>query len=161
MIDCSGRSVLVTGGAGFVGSHLVEELVRRHAQVTVVYDLMRKIFENPHELFIYGDGTQVRDFNHVANVVAAFLVVADRALLEGEVYNVAAEEPVCIQDLAGMICEQMGVAPRFVYSGNVRPGDAQRRLADISRLKSLSYQPQLGLTESLTDTVAWFRQETM
>jgi UDP-glucose 4-epimerase len=30
------RSVLVTGGAGFMGSHLVEELVRRGSRVTVV-----------------------------------------------------------------------------------------------------------------------------
>jgi UDP-glucose 4-epimerase len=125
----------------------------------VVYDLMRKIHENPHELFIYGDGTQVRDFNHVSNVVEALLVVAERAGPEGEVYNVAAEEPVAIRELARRICEQVGVEPRFVYSGDVRPGEAQRWYADISRLKGLGYRPRLGLADGLADTVAWFRRE--
>ncbi|HYN80550.1 MAG TPA: NAD-dependent epimerase/dehydratase family protein, partial [Gemmatimonadaceae bacterium] len=39
MIDYERRSVLVTGGAGFIGSHLVEEFVRRGAEVTVVDNL--------------------------------------------------------------------------------------------------------------------------
>ena len=39
--DWSGRSVVVTGGAGFVGSFLVEELVDRGADVVVADDLSR------------------------------------------------------------------------------------------------------------------------
>jgi UDP-glucose 4-epimerase len=126
----------------------------------VVYDLIRKVHANPHELFIYGDGTQIRDFNHVANVVEALTFVASRSASEGEVYNVAADEPVAIRDLAMMLCERMAVSPRFVYSGDVRTGDAQRWGADTSRLTALGYRPRLTLAEGLTDTVAWFLRET-
>ncbi len=125
----------------------------------VVYDLIRKVHENPREMFIHGDGSQVRDFNHVSNVVAAMLLVSERARFEGEMYNVAGEEAVSIADLAGMICERMGAAPRFVYSGGVRPGDAQRWIADIGRLKALDYRPRLGLADGVSDTVFWFRRE--
>ena len=124
----------------------------------VVYDLMRKVHENQDELPIYGDGTQVRDFNHVANVVEALILVSERGAGQGEVYNVAADEPVAIGDLAAMICERMGASPRFVYSGDVRPGEAQRWRADTSRLAALGYRPRLQLAEGLSDTVAWFRQ---
>jgi UDP-glucose 4-epimerase len=125
----------------------------------VLYDLMCRIRDNPHELFIHGDGTQVRDCNHVTNVVDALLMVVERGELRGEAYNVASGEPVTIDELAHMTCERMGVTPRFLYSGRVRPGDAQKWIADISRLERLGYIPRRRLADGLSDTVAWFRRE--
>ncbi len=40
------RRILVTGGAGFIGSHLVEELVKQDARVTVVDNLHSGRMEN-------------------------------------------------------------------------------------------------------------------
>jgi len=36
---CQMEKVIVTGGAGFIGSHLAEELARRGYQVTILEDL--------------------------------------------------------------------------------------------------------------------------
>jgi len=40
------KKYLVTGGAGFIGSHLVEELVRRQYQVRVLDDFSSGKEEN-------------------------------------------------------------------------------------------------------------------
>jgi nucleoside-diphosphate-sugar epimerase len=45
-MDWSGRQVLVTGGASFIGSHLVDALVAREARVRVVDDLSSGQVEN-------------------------------------------------------------------------------------------------------------------
>jgi UDP-glucose 4-epimerase len=125
----------------------------------VVYDLMRKVRDDPAELRIDGDGTQVRDFVHVIGAVEAFLTVAARAPLGGEAYNVASGEPVTIGELAALICERMGARPRFVYTGAVASGVSQRWAADLSRLRALGYRPPLPLAEGLRGTVEWFGRE--
>src|SRR3954467_9144207 len=48
--DGSGRRVLVTGGAGFVGSYLVEDLLAHGATVRVVDDLSTGTFDNLEHL---------------------------------------------------------------------------------------------------------------
>ncbi|KKQ00965.1 MAG: NAD-dependent epimerase/dehydratase [Candidatus Levybacteria bacterium GW2011_GWB1_36_18] len=56
------KKVLVTGGAGFIGSHVVEKLVAREAVVSVLDNLQNGSFENLENVksnysFIEGDCT--------------------------------------------------------------------------------------------------------
>lgn len=125
----------------------------------VVYDLMNKIRLNSEELFIQGDGTQVRDFNHVDNVVEAYFAVLENGALQGEAYNIASDETITIRELGEMICERMNVNPCFVFGGEARPGDMRRLHADVSRLKNLGYVPRVNFNDGLNKTVAWFQKE--
>ncbi len=122
----------------------------------VVYDLIRKIHSNPEELTLFGDGTQERDFSHARNIVDAFLLAAEKAEFHGEVINVAGDEIVTIRRLAEMLCEMMGAHPRLAFTGQRRPGDSQRWVADTSRLRALGYRPGVALSAGLRDTIEWY-----
>lgn len=55
-----GKNVLVTGGAGFIGSHIVEELVKQKAKVTILDNFSSGTLTNllailPYINIIYGD----------------------------------------------------------------------------------------------------------
>lgn len=122
----------------------------------VVYDLIQKLALRREELPLFGDGTQERDFSHALNIVDAFLLAAEKAEFHGEVFNVAADEIVSIRKLAEMLCETMQVSPRLQFSGQRRPGDSHRWVADTTRLRALGYRPRVSLIDGLRDTVEWF-----
>ena len=71
MIDpVNEKNVLVTGGAGFIGSHLCEELLKKDNQVVILDNLSsgysRNISEHRNLTFINGD---IRDTELVDNLV--------------------------------------------------------------------------------------------
>jgi UDP-glucose 4-epimerase len=123
----------------------------------VVYDLIRKMIQNPSAVNIYGDGTQVRDFNFVEDTARAMMVTADHALLQGEIYNLASGRECSIRELVDTLCNILGVEPKRIYSGSIRPGDPEKWTVDITRLMSLGYKPIVSLEDGLSRTVEWYR----
>lgn len=123
----------------------------------VVWDFMNRLSDNPSQLVIQGDGTEERGLNHVANVVEAILLVAERGTMTGEVYNAAAKESIPIDQVARILSATMGLSPVMDHTGKSRVGHARSWKADITRLEALGYRPSVGFEEGLADTVAWFR----
>ncbi len=122
----------------------------------LIYDIMRRLSENPDTLPLRGDGTQMRDLNYVFNVVDALLLVAERAPLKGEAYNVASGKHATVRQVATSIARLMGLSPQLLFSGEVPPGDTPHWFADTTRICALGYAPSVSLDDGLSRTVAWF-----
>jgi UDP-glucose 4-epimerase len=108
------------------------------------------------DLQIHGDGTQTRDFVHVADVVRANLLAAvtDRV---GEAYNVGTGRSVTINRLAESIVDVTHSDSDIVHTSS-RAGDIDESEADIFRAReALGYRPRLSLREGLEALV---REET-
>lgn len=110
---------------------------------------------------IFGDGTQSRDFTHVANAVHANLLAARREKnFEGEVINVACGTRVSVSQLALAMARQAGredLAPTFRPA---RMGDVLHSQACLKRAEAeLGYKPIVSLEEGIGETVAWYRSQ--
>jgi UDP-glucose 4-epimerase len=95
---------------------------------------------------IYGDGTQTRDFIHVADVAQFVEIVLDRGA--AGVYNVGTGRAVSIRELAAIVMRLAGLSGEPLY-GPPRPGDIKHSVADVTKAKSLGWQPQMPLEEGL------------
>ena len=125
----------------------------------IIFDIVGRLTKDQVTLPMLGDGTQMRDFTYIADVVDALILMAQNAPLKGEAYNVASGEQVTVDALARMIGHAMGLSPTLVYSGEVYTGDTSHWFADISRLRALGYEQKVTLVEGIGRTVDWISRD--
>lgn len=122
----------------------------------LVYDFFQKLHRDPARLEIIGDGTQIRDLVYVTDVVQALLLVNDHAPLIGEVYNVGTGKGNSTLEVGEAVARAAGLEPTITFTGEVRPGDCEKWIADISRLESLGFTPRVGLQEGVERICHWY-----
>jgi UDP-glucose 4-epimerase len=102
---------------------------------------------------IFGDGTQTRDYVHVADVVAATLAAVAR---DGGVFNVGTGTETSVLDLYERIQRVAGVE-RAADFAPARAGELQRSVLDVSLAKrELGWEPKRPLDDGLAETWSWF-----
>lgn len=122
----------------------------------VIYDLFRKIQANRKRLEVLGTGEQVRDYCYVADTAAAFVNLALDPNAVGDVYNIAGGSPVSIRQLVAMILDTLGLTDTEVYyTGQSWPGDINRLVAGLDKIKGTGFAPTIDLTEGLKRFAAW------
>ncbi len=134
-MEWSARRVLVTGGASFIGSHLVEALVERRARVRVVDDLssgraehIRRHVEEGHVEFIRAD---LRDTAAARRAVEGMSLVFHLAADHGgrgyvDLHQAACAANLMLDGIVFRACHKAGV-DKVVYasSGCVYPNYLQ------------------------------------
>jgi UDP-glucose 4-epimerase len=125
----------------------------------VIYDLLCKVILNPKRLEVLGDGSQTRDFTYVSDVVKAMFLVAAKAPFKGEVYNVASGKSISIAALVTILCNVCNLSPVISFSGNIRPGDPEEWVVDISNLKKLGFEAKTALEDGLKAVSEWFKSQ--
>jgi CDP-glucose 4,6-dehydratase len=109
---------------------------------------------------IRSDGTFLRDYLHVDDVVDAYLALGealDRLEIAGEAFNFSDESPLSVLDLYQAICEAAGagyVEPRVL---NRAIGEIKDQYLDAGKARSvLEWKAQVSLDDGLRRTVAWY-----
>lgn len=98
---------------------------------------------------IHGDGTQLRDFTYVTDVVEANVLASEAPGVSGAVVNVAAGRYQDINTLAEAIGDILdrSVEKRYLPA---RPGEVRDSWADIELARRLlGYEPRVPLEEGL------------
>lgn len=106
-------------------------------------------------------GRQTREFNYVADLVDAMVRAAATEGVEGELFNLGCGEDVAIRDVASTVLALLG-NPVEAHFGALpeRPTEIWTMRSDSRRAaERLGWKPQHSLTDGLTKTIAWYRQE--
>lgn len=106
---------------------------------------------------IWGSGKPRREFLHVDDLADA-TIHATRWYTGEDHLNVGTGEDISILQLAELIGQVIGWDGEIVLDAS-KPDGTLRKLLDISRLRSLGWQPTIGLADGIAQTYRSFLHE--
>ncbi len=108
---------------------------------------------------IFGDGTAVRDYLYVSDVVQANVLALDRA--GGEILNLGTGVGTSVNDIVRELKAILDFREDAIHEP-ARPGEIQRIYLDASRARQvLGWEPAVTFREGLRRTVEWTRNHPL
>ena len=123
----------------------------------VMYDLLKKLYQNPKKLTVLGNGEQIRDYCYVSDAARCFILAAESEKAVGEVFNLAGGNPVSIKELVTLILKTLDLTDTEVqFTGKSWQGDLKELLADTQKAeKILGFKPEIPLTVGVKKLHDW------
>jgi len=112
------------------------------------------------EIRLYGGGDQLRDSNHVTDVVAAMLLAMASPRADGQVFNLGSDRPATLARLAELVVRSAGSGSlkRVPYPEQLKTIEIGDYTGDYTKIrKTLGWEPRVPLEEGIAQTVAYYQ----
>jgi UDP-glucose 4-epimerase len=124
----------------------------------VGYDFVRRLRQDPQRLQILGDGKQSKSYIHVDDVLSAIFTATAASTATFDVYNVATDDYITVNEIADITVEESGLQRSKVvyeYTGGDRgwKGDIPVVRFDVSKIKSLGWKAQRSSSSAVRDAI--------
>jgi len=104
----------------------------------------------PVTVHLWGTGSPYREFMHVDDLASACVFLMENYDFAeiGEFVNIGTGVDMPIKELASLIKDIVGFNGNIVWD-TTKPDGTPRKLLDVSRIKALGWQPEIGLEEGI------------
>lgn len=122
----------------------------------VIFDFIRKLQDNPHELEILGDGTQNKPYIYVEDLVEAIIRFSFAGEKGVNIYNMGVEGSTSVKKIADFVCEAMGlenVVYKFTGGNRGWKGDVPAFQYDLSKIHAKGWKAAHNSDESVKETL--------
>lgn len=137
-------------------SHVLPALIRKfHEGKDIIHHDLGGAFIP--DITLWGDGSAMREFLHVDDLADACFT----AMLkydESEPINVGTGEDVTIKELANIISNVVGFTGGIEWDTS-KPNGTPRKVLDVSKIKSLGWEPKISLKDGIKKTYEWYKDQ--
>ena len=127
-----------------------------HGESYLLPTLVRRVLELPKSggSLRIGNGSVIRDYLHVADVVAAYLLLLEKGL-PGEVYNVCSGSGITVREIADRVLKQAGVDAEISTDASLqRPIDVPILVGDNRKLRAATgWAPKRSIDDIINDLI--------
>jgi UDP-glucose 4-epimerase len=114
-----------------------------------------------HQITIFGDGEQTRDFIHVSDVVQALLLLGSSLVDDGvsslahaSAFNICTGSPVTLNEVVEVISSKVEGEVTVAYEDS-REGDIKHSSGDSTKLQStFDWRPETSLADGLSSLIS-------
>ncbi|MGB5931931.1 MAG: dTDP-glucose 4,6-dehydratase [Anaerolineae bacterium] len=143
-----GTPVVITRGSNSIGPYQYPEKVVPLFITNALDDL---------PLPLYGDGSQMRDYQYVIDHCEGIDTVLHHGRI-GEIYNVGSGVEIRNIDMAKGILRLLKKPESLIQYVEDRPGHDRRYSLDTTKLQSLGWRSRHAFQEALEKTVKWYTE---
>jgi GDP-L-fucose synthase len=126
-------------------SHVLPAMIRKFHEAKVSGNL---------SVNLWGSGSPKREFLHVDDLATAVLFALQNTLPE-HLYNIGTGVDLSIRELAELIQLKVGHEGDILWD-STKPDGTPRKLLDVSKFKSLGWEPNFDLVTGIESTYEWF-----
>ncbi len=125
--------------------------VENHAVIAMLAKAF--IGQNPFE--VWGDGTQVRNWTYIDDIVRGTILAAEK-IDDGTAVNLGTMERIRVIDAVRMVLEYTGHEAEIVFRPDMPVGPLNRVADNSLAKKLLGWEPQVPFREGLKRTIDWY-----
>ena len=129
-------------------SHVLPALIRKFHDAKV---------KNENQVTLWGTGKPQRELMEVDDFARALTLVIDKYDNE-ETINIGVGKDQTISEIAQYIKDVVGFTGEIIWDTS-KPDGTPRKLLDISKLKTLGFEPEFNLKEGVAKTYRWFLEQ--
>ncbi len=123
----------------------------------IVPGIMKAIFDK-EVLHLRSDGTFVRDYVYVGDIVSAYMWILDHFdLVRGEALNVASDTSVSVLDLIKKSKSILHKPIRYSID-KTEVNEITYQHLSYEKIKKLGWRPHISLKQGLTQTYKWYKK---
>lgn len=128
------------------------------ANAMVVPSLIRRVLDGEKPLTVWGDGSNIRDIVHAADVAHGALLMMEQGV--NIPVNLGSGTGVTVKQVAEIVVAAVDPSIEIKWDITKPTGD-RKRLMNIKRAESYGWTPQISLKDGIEETIEWFKENRL
>lgn len=121
----------------------------------VIHDMVKKLQVHPDVLEVYGDGTQLKPYIYIDDLVDGVMTLLEKTNDDYNAYLVGVDSSLTVDQIVQIAMDETGVHVPVHYGGRYSgwKGDVRKYQYDITSLRLLGWVPKYSAEEAVRKAI--------